>query len=151
VGTNTTASYCSVVCRSLARRHAAAAVAANCAHCGEAINYLAPANGTSKRLTPVSKRLCDNCRHRSASLYMSADALRQRDGDDCHLCGLPAPATPRKPHPLGAEVDHVLPISRGGTHDPENLALTHKTCNIAKGWSPRGMASRSRRGVAPTN
>jgi hypothetical protein len=136
VGPNSAASYCSVVCRSLARRHTAAATAGNCAQCNSAIDYLAPANGTSRRLTPVSKRLCDKCCHRSASLYMSADALRLRDGDACALCGLPVPATARKPHPLAAEVDHVLPISRGGTHDPENLALTHKTCNIAKGGRP---------------
>jgi len=136
VGPNNTAAYCSLVCRSLARRHAAAAMAGNCAQCGNAINYLAPANGRSKRLTPVSKRLCDNCRHRSASLYLSADALRQRDGDNCRICGLPVPIAARKPHPLAAEVDHVLPISRGGTHDPENLALAHKSCNICKGGRP---------------
>ncbi|WP_166502334.1 HNH endonuclease [Rhodococcus qingshengii] len=64
---------------------------------------------------------------------MSAEKLQERDGDSCRLCGLHIPATARKPHPLAAEVDHILPISRGGTHDPENLALTHKTCNIAKG------------------
>ncbi len=133
VGPRSTASYCSMVCRSLARRHTEAATGGNCAQCGGVIDYLAPANGTSRRLTPISKRLCDECRHRSASLYMSADALRRRDGDNCHLCGLLVPATARKPHPLAAEVDHVLPISRGGTHDPENLALAHKTCNIAKG------------------
>ncbi|QGP89768.1 hypothetical protein GKZ92_20315 [Gordonia sp. 135] len=125
-----------MVCRNLARRHADAATHGDCAQCGTAIDYLAPANGTSRRLTPVSKRLCDECRHRSASLYMSADALRRRDGGNCHLCGLLVPATAQKPHPLAPEVDHVLPISRGGTHDPENLALAHKTCNIAKGGRP---------------
>ncbi|TGB41453.1 HNH endonuclease [Mycolicibacterium peregrinum] len=136
VGPRSMASYCSVVCRKLARRHTKAATEGNCAQCGNAIDYLAPANGTSGRLTPVSKRLCDECRHRSASLYMSADALRRRDGDNCHLCGLLVPPTARKPHPLAAEVDHVLAISRGGTHDPDNLALAHKTCNIAKGGRP---------------
>lgn len=136
VGPNSTASYCSVVCRSLASRHTEAATAGNCAQCGDAIDYLAPANGTSGRLTPLSKRLCDKCRHRKKSLYMSTDALRRRDGDNCHLCGLLVPAEALKPHPLAAEVDHVLPISRGGTHDPENLALAHKTCNIAKGGRP---------------
>ncbi len=67
---------------------------------------------------------------------MSAEALRERDGDDCSLCGLPVPKDAVRPHPLAPEVDHVLPISRGGTHDPENLALAHKTCNITKGNKP---------------
>jgi 5-methylcytosine-specific restriction endonuclease McrA len=30
-------------------------------------------------------------------------------------------------------LDHVVPKSRGGTRDPENLALVHLTCNQAKG------------------
>jgi hypothetical protein len=136
VGADSTASYCSLLCRKLGRRHMDAATAGECAQCGSHIDYLAPANGTSQRLTPVSKRLCDECRHRSASLYMSADAVRQRDGDNCHLCGLLVPPTARKPHPLSAEVDHILPIARGGTHDPENLALAHRNCNIVKGDGP---------------
>lgn len=136
VGADNTGAFCSAVCRSLARRHTADATAGNCAQCGKHIDYLAPASGTSGRLTPVSKRLCDECRHRSASLYMSADALRKRDGDNCHLCGLIVPVGARKPHPLSAEVDHILPISLGGTHDPENLALAHKNCNNVKGNQP---------------
>lgn len=136
VGVDSTAMFCSAVCRGLNRRHRSAVKAGNCAQCGVHIDYLAPASGKSKRLTPVSKRLCDECRHRSPSLYLSADEIRKRDGDLCRLCGLPVPSTARKPHPLSAEVDHLVPISMGGTHDPENLALTHKTCNIAKGGRP---------------
>lgn len=136
VGRGATARFCSNVCRNLARRHKQSAVCGECVQCGVQIDYLKPANGSSRRLTPISKRLCDDCRHRSASLYLSAEELRERDGDDCHLCGLPVPATARKPHPLAAEVDHILPVSRGGTHDPQNLALAHKTCNIAKGNKP---------------
>ncbi|MEV4151789.1 HNH endonuclease [Nocardia salmonicida] len=97
------------------------------------IDYLAPTNGGGTRMTPISKKLCDDCRHRSASLYLSADEIRARDGDDCSICGLPVPTDAFKPHPLAAEVDHILPISRGGSHDPNNLALAHKTCNIGKG------------------
>lgn len=133
VGTDSTARFCSIVCRNLARRHMKAATRGECAQCGVHIDYLGPANGTSGRLTPVSKRLCDVCRRRSPSLYMSAEQLRERDGDNCHLCGLYVPPAARKPHPLAAEVDHILPTSHAGTHDPENLALAHKTCNIAKG------------------
>ncbi|OZC93006.1 hypothetical protein CH282_01725 [Rhodococcus sp. 06-418-1B] len=136
VGAHATGAFCSSVCRGMARRHADAATFGACAQCGTRIDYLAPANGSSRRLTPVSKRLCDDCRHRSASLYLSANALRARDGDACSLCGLFVPENAVKPHPLAAEVDHVLPISMGGTHDPVNLALAHKTCNIKKGNRP---------------
>lgn len=30
-------------------------------------------------------------------------------------------------------LDHIVPKSRGGTRDPENLALVHLRCNQAKG------------------
>lgn len=136
VGARSTSSFCTLTCRNLARRHAVAATTGECAQCGAAIDYLAPANNGGKRLTPVSKRLCDDCRHRSASLYMSAEDLRKRDGGNCALCGLPVPTDAIKPHPLAPEVDHILPISRGGTHEPDNLALVHKTCNITKSNKP---------------
>jgi 5-methylcytosine-specific restriction endonuclease McrA len=34
---------------------------------------------------------------------------------------------------LGATIDHVLPISKGGLDTMENVALAHWICNIRKG------------------
>lgn len=133
VGAGSASRYCSITCRNLARRHPTKSTTAECSQCGKLIDYLAPANGSGNRMTPISKKLCDDCRHRSASLYLSADDVRARDGDYCSICGLPVPTDAFKPHPLAAEVDHIVPIARGGSHDPKNLALAHKTCNIAKG------------------
>ncbi|MCU0897747.1 MAG: HNH endonuclease, partial [Burkholderiales bacterium] len=31
-----------------------------------------------------------------------------------------------------AEVDHFVPLSKGGTHHPENIVLACKSCNRAK-------------------
>ena len=133
VGEGSASRYCSVVCRNLSRRHVGNDTVGECAQCGATIDYLAPANGGGRRMTPVSKRLCDDCRHHSASLYMSAEEIQARDGNDCSICGLPVPKNTPRLHPLAAEVDHIVPIARGGTHNPKNLALAHKTCNIAKG------------------
>lgn len=138
VGPGSRSRYCSVVCRGLARRHTEVSVVGKCVQCGQRIDYLAPANGGGQRLTPISKRLCDHCRHRSASLYMSAEALRARDGDSCNICGLLVPDTLLDPHPLAGQVDHVISIARGGTHNPNNLALVHRTCNAVKRDKPAG-------------
>lgn len=49
-----------------------------------------------------------------------------RDGGICHLCGgLVA---------VGAEwhLDHVIPVSRGGTDEMRNVAVSHPFCNISK-------------------
>ena len=47
----------------------------------------------------------------------------------CPLCGLPLP------HQLvgNTHVDHIIPKSKGGTNDPDNLQTVHSRCNIAKG------------------
>jgi 5-methylcytosine-specific restriction endonuclease McrA len=29
--------------------------------------------------------------------------------------------------------DHVVPLSKQGSHTPENVRLTHKICNLKKG------------------
>lgn len=58
--------------------------------------------------------------------------IRQRDADTCGLCGDPV-GNERWPHPLSPSLDHVVPLSRGGAHDPDNVQLAHLSCNVRKG------------------
>lgn len=58
--------------------------------------------------------------------------IREWDGNRCHLCGKRVGVKPY-PHPLSASLDHVIPLSLGGTHDPDNVRLSHLRCNVAKG------------------
>jgi hypothetical protein len=51
----------------------------------------------------------------------------QRDDFTCKYCG--AKAEDGK----GLEIDHILPIDRGGTDDIKNLQTTCKACNRGKG------------------
>jgi 5-methylcytosine-specific restriction endonuclease McrA len=37
------------------------------------------------------------------------------------------------PHPRSPTVDHLIPVSEGGTDAPENLRLAHRTCNTKRG------------------
>lgn len=63
-------------------------------------------------------------------------ALRKRDGDGCHYCGVTmtfAPATGHKYIPNKATVEHITPISKGGTHTWGNVALACWQCNVRKG------------------
>ena len=46
-----------------------------------------------------------------------------RDGYCCQYCGSEDATT----------VDHVLPISKGGTDDPDNLVAACTRCNYSKG------------------
>ena len=47
----------------------------------------------------------------------------------CAICGERLP----KQSPDQIHVDHIIPVSRGGTDDLVNLQATHDSCNMAKG------------------
>lgn len=51
----------------------------------------------------------------------------------CALCGNPIDMEAPPKHPLSCEVDHIIPVSRGGApYDIDNLQLTHAKCNRQK-------------------
>lgn len=56
-----------------------------------------------------------------------------RDNGLCGLCGERVGLGYVYPHPLSASIDHILPLSKGGTHEPRNVQLTHLRCNVEKG------------------
>jgi len=54
------------------------------------------------------------------------DEVIQRYLGRCGICDLPAKG------PI--EFDHIIPLARGGTHEPDNVQLTHRLCNRKK-WA----------------
>jgi 5-methylcytosine-specific restriction endonuclease McrA len=74
-------------------------------------------------------------RRQSATVRPSGVSLIQvveRDGWACWLCGeLVDEALPRTSR-MGATVDHVVPLSKGGSDELENLRLAHWICNNKK-------------------
>ena len=68
---------------------------------------------------------CDPC--------ATLPAVIARDGADCYICGIetdPA-APPRARHK--AELEHVIPLAKGGTHTMGNLRCACYPCNAVKG------------------
>lgn len=61
------------------------------------------------------------------------EEIGNRDGWTCYLCDLPIDRTLIWPDPGSPTTDHVIPLSRGGEHDPANVRITHARCNAAKG------------------
>ena len=52
----------------------------------------------------------------------------------CAICGGIVDKSLKAPHPMSASVDHIIPIAKGGhPSDINNLQLTHRACNRAKG------------------
>lgn len=52
--------------------------------------------------------------------------LWRQFGGICHICGDPVPAN-------RFHVDHVVPLSRGGKDEWDNLDIAHPLCNLQKG------------------
>ncbi len=54
----------------------------------------------------------------------------------CHHCPLPVDCTLPGSAPNGPTLEHVIPISEGGTNDLENLRIAHRSCNLKRGDRP---------------
>ena len=50
----------------------------------------------------------------------------------CWICKDPIDPNIRKPNPLAATVEHMVPLCKGGTHTWDNVAPAHAACNFAK-------------------
>lgn len=59
-----------------------------------------------------------------AERFDVADVIK-RDGMKCYLCR-------RRVARKDLSFDHVVPLSKGGTHTPENVRVTHLKCNLKK-------------------
>jgi hypothetical protein len=95
-------------------------------------------------VSPFASRFCSEaCKrqhhgplHRVRRAFVadvSKAAILERDKWTCQLCGERIPRTARWPHPLSASMDHVIPLSLGGTHEPANVQSAHLGCNSTKG------------------
>lgn len=77
-------------------------------------------------------------KRRAQKLMVPADSISpadvyERDGWLCGICGTQVDRTAVYPDPMSPSLDHVLPLSLGGHHTLENVALAHLSCNVRKG------------------
>jgi hypothetical protein len=61
-----------------------------------------------------------------------------RDGWICGLCGKKINKSAKHPHPKSASLDHIIPLSMGGTHTVNNVQCAHLKCNLSKSKKKRG-------------
>lgn len=81
--------------------------------------------------------------------------LRQRvlaAYDVCAICGKPVDKTLKTPHPMSAEVDELVLVSRGGdSYSFANCRLMHRICNRMKSARPTNTHERCRAANGPSN
>lgn len=56
----------------------------------------------------------------------------------CQLCFQPIDLTLDYPNPMSFSIDHIVPVSLGGTHKLKNLQSAHLLCNSKRGNKPIG-------------
>lgn len=61
-------------------------------------------------------------------------AVRERAGDCCEYCRLPASGGT-----VAFHVDHIVPLKHGGSNDNDNLCLACYKCNAHKGHDLTGV------------
>ena len=109
-----------------------AQVERNCPHCGTSIPPSMRAHAV------YCSAECNSAAHqatRKARMKITVDGevrriprayIIERDNATCHICR-------KRCAPNDIQIDHVIPLSRGGTHTLENLRVSCARCNASKG------------------
>lgn len=63
---------------------------------------------------------------------IDALALFEAHGWVCCICNKPINRRLRCPNWYAATIEHIIPISKGGTHTWDNTAPAHLICNLRK-------------------
>ena len=79
-------------------------------------------------------------RRRARKLSLPVEIFRavdvfERDDWVCGICHEPVDPALRWPDGESPSLDHIVPLSRGGSHSLDNVQLAHLLCNIRKGAS----------------
>lgn len=119
-----------------------------CAGCG---NIFEPEYGDRRRkfCSPSCVKMTDDhkARRKAAKLKRRGAVVEnvnpievfERDGWRCQLCGVRTPRKLRGTYSDRApELDHILPISKGGEHSYVNTQCACRKCNGLKGDVPLG-------------
>lgn len=80
-------------------------------------------------------------RARQRKAYVSPvrrSEIYKRDNYRCQLCGKKLKMNAEVPHPNAPTLDHIIPLSKGGTHEPTNVHAAHFLCNATKGNRGQG-------------
>lgn len=86
---------------------------------------------------PLPSWISGSVRRRARQMAQKNGAVNRnrvikRDHGVCYLCGSMTDKRHGKTHNLYPNADHVIPLSRGGSHGEENMRCACRRCNTAK-------------------
>lgn len=139
--------YCTPQCRDLVRKLRRAKIPRQCPECG---SVFTPEIGSRFRVycsIKCGRRAAKRVGRNNGKARIRAQATESvdfnkvfdRDGWRCQLCGR---STPRRLRgtikPNAPELDHIVPISKGGAHSYLNTQCACRECNGSKGAISKG-------------
>lgn len=62
----------------------------------------------------------------------SREEVYEQNSWICGICGEKVDKHLKYPDPLSQSLDHIIPLSKGGTHTRNNVQLAHLRCNLRK-------------------
>ena len=125
--------YCSKACNLVGMKDA------TCGRCGGKYNSRRSQNGSDLcgKCHYTAKRDAKSAIRRARKLetadiaWLDPVKVFDRDGWRCKLCGVHVRRM-KTYHPWRAHADHVIPLSKGGAHNMENMQTLCQSCNLSK-------------------
>lgn len=133
--------YCSRPCKDRARKDAdklarlVSKSTRRCIWCGDGLapRKRADAAFCSEKCVSAARRQLRAVFGRGERAQTERKAWLESRGGCCHLCDRLIDPALSYPQPQSLTVDHVIPISVGGTSEIENLMPAHLACNAGRG------------------
>jgi len=154
--TNQKQVYCNTECRLASGKEAAAIRSADyykklypdgikrkpCGWCGETLEVLAQKSLSQRRYHEECSIEAQRARYRIKTVKrqskltkpsrLAADQVLREYGSTCHICKEPIDLDLPRTSRMGLTVDHVFPLSKGGSDELDNLRPAHWICNNRK-------------------
>jgi hypothetical protein len=118
-----------------------------CLHCGQKFKWIPNERFCAKecRLEWIKNNILTtrpkqytHCSPKRRAMYKKGEYIDrrlvfERDEWTCHICSGKIDPKERLPSLMAASLDHIIPLSKGGTHTWDNVAASHALCNYSKG------------------
>jgi hypothetical protein len=112
----------------------------SCVSCGNSFVQKTSKSGKCKTCRTKDKNRASSVRGRvrhgkakAAVNRISVTECWQRDGGKCQICEKSIRLDVKWPNPLSMSVDHIVPLSKGGTDEESNVRAAHLGCNSRRG------------------